>query len=102
MWSASSLFIALSMTDAELLRSEALQRLWYLVERITDEDAHADIIIWLDARSDDEEGFLWLCGQLGMRPSVLERTIRELIAAPYRRRSILQERLRRMRIRMAR
>jgi hypothetical protein len=47
---------------------------------------------WMEARSDNEGGFLWLAGMLGYRPAKMEQMIRDTVyAAPRRRQSITRK-----------
>lgn len=81
---------------ADLARSEALHQLWAVLERATDTMQRTSVLDWLAARSEDEGGFLWLAGQLGCRPSVIETMIRATVEAPAKQRNFLRWRLRRL------
>jgi hypothetical protein len=52
----------------------------------TDTTMAIRLIAWIEARSDDEFGFLWLAGQLGYRPSQLDAILRNAMTASRRRR----------------
>lgn len=52
------------------------------------------VIGWIEARSDDEGGFLWLAGTLGYRPSKMEQMLRSTLTAAPRRRQAIQRKLR--------
>jgi hypothetical protein len=54
--------------------------------------AELRLIAWIEARGDDEGGFVWLAGVLGYRPSALEDMLRStLTATPRRQQSILRK-----------
>ncbi len=51
------------------------------------------LLAWMDARSEDEGGFLWLAGALGYRPSQLDAMIRSTLNANPRRRQSIERRM---------
>lgn len=51
------------------------------------------LLSWIDAREEDEGGFLWLAGVLSYRPSQLEHMIRSTLDANPRRRRAIDHRL---------
>jgi hypothetical protein len=52
------------------------------------------LVAWMDARDEDEGGFLWLAGALGYRPTKMEQMIRSTLDAAPRRRQSIQRKLR--------
>lgn len=52
------------------------------------------LLAWMEARGEDEGGFLWLAGALGYRPAKMEQMIRSTILAAPRRRQSIQRKLR--------
>lgn len=51
------------------------------------------LIAWMDARSEDEGGFLWLAGMLGYRPTKMHNMICETLSATARRRQSIERKL---------
>jgi hypothetical protein len=74
-------------------RRGATSLLLEVVERVLDPAEHADVEAWIDVRSEDEGGFLWLVAALGVRPTAIESALRDMIAAPPRERHRLRQRL---------
>lgn len=66
------------------LRQHAVRLLLDVVDRAMNPAEHADIEAWIDARSEDEGGFLWLAGLLNSRPNQLDDGLRSLLRAPAR------------------
>lgn len=76
-------------------RTASLPILWHLLEWLVDNaEGHSTVLAWISDRSDDEGGFLWLMGQLGCRPRVMESAIRIIVSTPAQHRSGFRERLR--------
>lgn len=75
-------------------RSAAVKLLWIVVTRATNPAEGADVEAWLEARSEDEGGFLWLVGQLSARPHVIEQRIRDVMVLSPRDRGSMRQRLR--------
>lgn len=80
--------------DDKVDRTAAMELLWSVLERTANVAEHADIEAWIDARGEDEGGFLWLIGQLSCRPLQIEAQLRGLMAAGPRERSFLRQRVR--------
>lgn len=80
------------------MREIALRAFWMVIERATSNDAVVQLSVrrWLDEGSTDEGGSRWLACMLGLRPSVLDKTMREYLAATPRKRSDLRTRIRRL------
>lgn len=51
------------------------------------------LIAWIEARGDDEGGFLWLAAELGYQPGWLAETLLSTLAAPPRRRQAIERKL---------
>lgn len=51
------------------------------------------LIAWIEARDEEEGGFLWLAGALGYRPSQLEDILRSTMDSNPRRRQSIERRL---------
>ena len=86
------------MSDTSLddlnAREAALPILWFLLERFVDNAVgHSAILAWMADRGEDEGGFLWLMGQLGCRPNVVESAIRIIISTPAQHRTGFRVRL---------
>lgn len=68
----------------QLIASAAIDR---------DTTATVRLIAWMDARDENEGGFLWLAGVLGYQPSALVAMIRSTLDAPPRRRQAIERKL---------
>lgn len=80
--------------DDKVDRSAAMELLWSMLERTANVAEHADIEAWIDARGEDEGGFLWLVGQLSCRPTWIAAQLRSLMTSGPRERSFLRQRVR--------
>lgn len=81
------------MTDSGE-RDAAVALMWLVLERVANAAECRDVEAWIDARSEDEGGFLWLIGQLGCRSRPFESRLRELVAAEPAQRGFLLARVR--------
>lgn len=73
-------------------REEALRLLYSLIDAAataTNTTMLIRLTAWIEARDDDEGGFLWLAGQLGFRPTHLASIIYTTMGAPKRRRQAI-------------
>lgn len=75
-------------------RSAAVKLLWIVVTRATNPAEGNDVEAWLEARSEDEGGFLWLAAHLNTRPRVIEQRIRDVMVLSPRDRGSMRQRLR--------
>lgn len=74
-------------------RIQAIRLLMEVLQRSLNPAEHADIEAWMDVRSEDEGGFLWLTGLLGAPPRWLESGLREVLRSSPRERDRLRKRL---------
>jgi hypothetical protein len=81
------------MVALHIDRQTALALLRSILDHAIAGNAPTAIEAWLAHRSEDPGGFLWLAGQLGLRPSILDDTIRSIAMAPLPRRRFLKWRL---------
>jgi len=84
------------LSQPNTTRDDALRLLCSLVAFAIEANgttAMIRLLAWLDAREEDEGGFLWLAGMLGYRPSMLDAIIRSTIESNSRRRQAIERRL---------
>jgi AcrR family transcriptional regulator len=74
-------------------RREAVQLLIEVLQRTLNPAEHSDIEAWMDVRSEDEGGFLWLTALLNVPPRWLDAAMRVVMQASPRERDRLRKRL---------
>jgi hypothetical protein len=74
-------------------RSDAAALIIEVVTRCLNPAEWADVEAWIEMRSEDEGGFLWLVAALRARPSVVEQRLRALFDLPPAERYRLRQRL---------
>jgi hypothetical protein len=74
-------------------RQDAAVLLIEVLKRSLNPAEHSAIEGWLDVRSEDEGGFLWLAALLSVPPRWLDCAIRTMLTAPRRERDRLRKRL---------
>ena len=77
-------------------RDEAVRLLTSLISLATAAQgttAVIRLISWIEAREEDEGGFLWLAGVLGIRPNQLDTMLRSTIKATPRRRQAIERKI---------
>jgi len=79
------------------LLSDREARLRELCEMLTLATSHTSgavrLIAWIEARDENEGGFLWLAAELGYRPGWLAETLLATLDAPPRRRQAIERKL---------
>ena len=75
-------------------RFQAVRLLIEVLRRVLNPAEHADIEAWIDLRSADEGGFLWLAATMNVPPRWLDSGLRSLLEAPACDRAQLRKRLR--------
>lgn len=74
-------------------RRDAAALIIEVVERCLNPAEWADVEAWIEARSEDEGGFLWLVAALRARPSIVEQRLRDLFTINDIERYRLRQRL---------
>lgn len=74
-------------------RSQAAALLFEVTQRALNPSEWSDVEGWIDMRSEEEGGFLWLAAALGMQPKTIEKGLRLLIGASPLTRSRLRQKL---------